>query len=48
MSLQIALLEARDAVIEWVGDSEPALGAAFNNACNGHVDYLWNIESASM
>ena len=43
-----ALLEARDNVIEWVGDNESALGSAFNNVCNGHVDYLWNIESSSM
>ena len=43
-----ALLEARENVIAWVGENEPALGSAFSNACNEHVDYLWNIESSGM
>jgi hypothetical protein len=43
-----ALLEARENVIGWVGENEPALGSAFSNACNEHVDYLWNIESSEM
>ena len=43
-----ALLEARENVIQWVGENEPALGSAFSNACNEHVDYLWNIESSDM
>lgn len=43
-----ALLEARDNVIQWVGANEPGLGSAFTNACNEHVDYLWNIESSGM
>jgi hypothetical protein len=41
------ILTARDNVIEWVGDNESGLAGEFSNACNGHVDYLWNVEMSS-
>jgi hypothetical protein len=41
------LMTARDNVIEWAGDNAPALAGEFSNVCNGHVDYLWNIELAA-
>jgi hypothetical protein len=40
------LMTARDNVIEWVGANESGLAGEFSNVCNGHVDYLWNIESS--
>lgn len=41
------LLTARDNVLEWVGDNKANLAGEFSNVCNGHVDYLWNIEISS-
>lgn len=41
------LMAARDNVIEWVGDNESGLAGEFSNVCNGHVDYLWNIEASA-
>lgn len=38
------ILTARDNVLEWVGDNAAGLAGEFSNVCNGHVDYLWNIE----
>jgi hypothetical protein len=40
------LLTARDNAIEWVAANEPGLAGEFSNVCNGHVDYLWNIEAS--
>lgn len=39
------LLQARDNVIEGMDSEYPALSAEFSDVCNGHSDYLWNIES---
>lgn len=41
------LLEARENVLEAASESSPALMAEFSNVCNGHVDYLWNIEMSA-
>lgn len=41
------LLQARTNVIQAMGESSAALATQFNNVCNGHVDYLWNIEAAA-
>lgn len=38
------LMAARDNVIEWAGENAASLAGEFSNVCNGHVDYLWNIE----
>lgn len=38
------LMTARDNVIEWVGANASGLAGEFSNVCNGHVDYLWNID----
>jgi hypothetical protein len=40
------LLTARDNVLEAIGDEHAGLGSEFTNVCNGHTDYLWNIEIA--
>jgi hypothetical protein len=40
------LLAARTNVIQAMTESSSALASEFNNICNGHVDYLWNIEVA--
>jgi hypothetical protein len=42
-----ALLTARDNVIEWIGDNSPGLAGEFSNVCNGHTDYLWDVEIAA-
>ncbi len=39
-----ALVTARGNVIESVGESSPGLAAEFSRVCNGHSDYLWDIE----
>ena len=40
------LLQARDNAIEWMSTNAPDLYGEFSNVCNGHVDYLWNIEKS--
>jgi hypothetical protein len=42
-----SLLAARGAVIEQSNAESGALAAEFSNVCNGHTDYLWNIEISS-
>lgn len=41
-----ALLTARGNVIQAVNESSGSLAAEFSDVCNGHTDYLWNIEMA--
>ena len=42
-----ALLTARDNVIESVGENSSGLAGEFSRVCDGHTDYLWNIEVSS-
>jgi hypothetical protein len=42
-----SLLVARDNVLEAISSEHAAMGAEFNGVCNGHTDYLWNIEITS-
>lgn len=44
---QDAVLTARSNVIEWVNEHKSALSNEFAGVCNGHVDYLWDIELSS-
>jgi len=41
-----AVLTARDNVIELMGENA-GLAGEFSRVCNGHADYLWNIEGAA-
>lgn len=41
------LLAARDNVLDWIGNNAANLAGEFSNVCNGHVDYLWNIEMSA-
>lgn len=41
------LLTARGNVIEYVQENSPGLAAEFSDVCNGHTDYLWDIEISS-
>lgn len=41
------VMTARDNVIAWLGDNAAGLAREFNDVCNGHVDYLWNVELAA-
>jgi hypothetical protein len=41
------LMTARDNVIEWAENNAASLSGEFSNVCNGHVDYLWDIELSS-
>ncbi|MDP2471281.1 MAG: hypothetical protein Q8W46_10460 [Candidatus Palauibacterales bacterium] len=42
-----AVLTARSNVLEWVGEHKSELANEFAGVCNGHVDYLWNIEMSA-
>jgi len=39
-----ALLEARGNIIEAMSTEVSDMSAAFADVCDGHTDYLWNIE----
>jgi len=41
------IMTARDNVIEWAANNASDLAGEFSNVCNGHVDYLWDIELSS-
>jgi len=39
-----SILAARDSIIADTQAKYPAIGAAVSEACDGHTDYLWDIE----
>jgi hypothetical protein len=41
-----SILAARDSIIEDTQAQYPAIGAAVSEACDGHSDYMWDIEMA--